>query len=80
MNRQRTLQQGALALGFAAYVGYVVFDRFAQHRETAIENAKQRGRERGERKARLREMEHTVAAMEHSQDVGGAGVGNEPPS
>ena len=81
MSRKRVLQQSALALGFVAYVGYVVVDRFAEHKETAIKNAKQRGRERGERKARLREIEEAVAERERSsRGVGAEGnVGKEPP-
>lgn len=55
------LQQGLLAIGCASYIGYVAVDQFAQHEVTAIENAKRRGRLRGEAKVRLREVEDAVA-------------------
>lgn len=76
MNRKRTLQQGALAVAFASYMGYVVYDRFAQHEETAIANAKRRGRLRGEAKVRLREIEESAAKV----DGGLGGIGGEESS
>ncbi|CAB1121390.1 unnamed protein product [Ectocarpus sp. CCAP 1310/34] len=62
MSRKRTLQQVALALASASYVGYVALDRFALHDETALENAKRRGRLRGEAKVRRVQMEEDAAA------------------
>ncbi|CAM9949279.1 unnamed protein product, partial [Pylaiella littoralis] len=61
MSRKRTLQQGALAIAFSCYVGYVALDRFALHDETALENAKRRGRLRGEANVRRRLIEEDAA-------------------
>lgn len=74
MSRKRMLQQGAMACVFMSYVGYVAFDRFAQHDDTALENAKRRGRLRGEAKVRRREMEEEDAAARAGRGVGAAGV------
>lgn len=57
MNRKLVLQHVALTLTFGSYVGYVLYDQFGQHNDTAIENAKRRGRLRGETKARKHEIE-----------------------
>eukprot|EP00904_Undaria_pinnatifida_P008831 jgi/Undpi1/5078/HiC_scaffold_19.g08430.m1 len=79
MSHKRALQQGAMACVFISYVGYVVFDRFAQHDDTALENAKRRGRLRGEAKVRRRAMEEEdAAARAGGRGVGGAdGVGRK---
>lgn len=75
MSRKRALQQGVMACAFMSYVGYVAFDRFAQHDDTALENAKRRGRLRGEAKVRRRAMEEEdAAARAGGRGVGGAGV------
>lgn len=62
MSRKRAVQQGVMALAFASYVGYVAVDRFAQHDETALENAKKRGRARGEAIVRRKQLEEDAAA------------------
>lgn len=44
----RSLQQGTAALVCMTYVGYVGYNRFGSHRETALENARERGRKKAE--------------------------------
>lgn len=80
MSRKRTLQQGAMALAFASYVGYVAFDRFTQHDETALENAKRRGRARGEAIVRRKQMEDDAAAAAALAAAAGGGGGGQPPT
>lgn len=76
IGRKRALQQGALALAFASYVGYVAYDRFQQHHETSVENAKRRGRLRAEAKFRLRALEDEA----RGKDDGGGRRGGETPA
>lgn len=85
MSRKRTIQQGVMAFAFASYIGYVAFDRFAQHDETALENAKRRGRLRGEAIVRRAQMEEDAAAAASAAAAGdgntpaGAAVRSQPP-
>lgn len=63
-----------MAFAFASYVGYVAFDRFAQHDQTALENAKRRGRLRGEAIVRRQQYEEEAAAAAASAAGGGGGT------
>lgn len=77
MKASRGVQQGAAALACMAYVGYVGYNRFASQRETAVQNAKERGRRRAE--ARLRKLEAEGKAFDNIHgEINGRGSPENP--
>lgn len=74
MSSLRSAQQIAAASICVAYVGYVAYDRYNSHRETALENARERGRKRAHARLIQEEKERISAASDHKSETDGSSV------